>query len=158
MKGRLEEGFIFVGILAPLFLFVGVVFGFLAGCSGEGASADRSSGDRGSSSRAVGVDELMLNVDRYRENSLLVEGIVSGVSIESGTLALIDCREFIECGVTTCAKRTLPARWNGAMPRVRDAVRLEGDVRDEDGKLIFVARTLERMDAYPAGEKSGPAQ
>ena len=64
----------------------------------------------------LGVDTFMRNVDRHR-GVVQVEGVVSAISEKDQTLALIDTREFQECGVTTCASLQLPVRWEGVSPR-----------------------------------------
>ncbi|MBI2840629.1 MAG: hypothetical protein HYX75_20120 [Acidobacteria bacterium] len=96
----------------------------------------------------LGVDALMKDVDRHREK-VQIEGVVSAVSADKQTLALIDLREFQLCGIDDCAL-TLPVLWTGAMPSVKDLVKVEGRVRQSEGKLIFVASALERARA-PTG-------
>lgn len=94
-------------------------------------------------SAPLGVDELMTKVDRYR-GPVLVEGVVSSVAANQQMLALIDSTEFDACGVTTCARYTLPVSWGGAMPAVRSVVRVRGQVKEEPGgKLVFVATAVE---------------
>jgi hypothetical protein len=102
------------------------------------------------SGTALDVDEFMGNVTHYQP-PVRVQGIVSAVLPEKQLLALIDAREFEQCKVTTCASLTLPVKWAGAMPTVQDTVRVEGEVKESRGKLIFVARTLERLDTPPRG-------
>ena len=94
---------------------------------------------------AVGVDELMRNVDHY-EGRLRVIGVVSGTSTADHTVALIDIAEFEECGITTCASLTLPVQWSGPMPSVEDTVEIAGEVQELEGRLIFVAETLEKVE------------
>lgn len=98
---------------------------------------------------ALGVEELMKNVDRY-PGTVRVEGVVREVSAGQPELALIDIREFQECGISKCNELVLPVHWLGPMPSVEDVVRLEGEVRETSGKLAFVARNLEK-----AGPPSG---
>lgn len=92
--------------------------------------------------RIVGVDQLMKNVDEFR-GSIRVEGVVSAVSRTDHTLSLIDKQEFKKCGIVTCASLTLPVRWAGSMPSVKDEVLVQGEVKQNRGKLIFEARELE---------------
>ena len=92
----------------------------------------------------LGVDQLMREVDAY-QGSLQVEGAVSAVAAEDQSLALIDVREYKQCGVVTCAALTLPVHWAGAMPAVRDVVRLEGEVKESSGKLVFFASSLQKV-------------
>jgi len=94
----------------------------------------------------VGVDKLMKHVDRYR-GPVRVEGVVGAVA--KTTLALIDTEEFRKCGVTTCAALHLPVRWTGPMPQLQEVVRVEGEVVESAGKLIFHAQTLEKVTPQP---------
>lgn len=98
------------------------------------------------------VDDLMENVDHYR-GSIRVEGVVSQASLADQRLAVMDVGEFRQCGSTKCASLILPVRWAGAMPAVEDTVRMEGEVQDSGGKLIFLARKLEKVEP-----KSGEAK
>lgn len=90
----------------------------------------------------LGVDQLMKNVDQYH-SSVRVEGVVSAVSPAQHLLSLIDKQEFSKCAVVTCAALTLPVRWAGSMPSVKDEVRVEGKIKENKGKLIFEAKGLE---------------
>lgn len=97
------------------------------------------------SSKAVGVDEFMINLDRY-PGRVLVKGVVSAVSLERKLVGLIDAGEYESCGVVTCAQLTLPVLWKGQMPKVKEAVLVEGQVQKQNGKLLFMARALERIE------------
>ncbi len=96
----------------------------------------------------LGVDTLMRNVDQHR-GVVRVQGVVSAVSGKDHTLALIDTCEFQECGVTTCARLQLPVRWERTMPAEGDMVRITGEVKEINGKLIFIATTLEKASPQP---------
>ncbi len=100
----------------------------------------------------VGVDQLMKNVDKHR-GSVSVEGVVSAVSPRDHTISLIDTQEFKKCAVVTCATLTLPVRWSGTMPSVKNQVRIEGEIKENKGKLIFQAKTLEGADSQSGGSK-----
>lgn len=100
----------------------------------------------------VGVETLMKAPNRYR-GPIQVEGVVSAVSPERHTLALIDRKEFDECGETTCAPLTLPVQWPGPMPAVRDMVLLQGEIRSVDGKRIFVASALKKQPSGSSQEE-----
>ena len=93
----------------------------------------------------VGVEALMKNVAQHR-GPMRVEGVVSATSAAHQSLTLIDTRELQKCGVTTCAEFKLPVRWGGPMPAVRSVVRIEGEVREADGKRMFVATAVEKID------------
>jgi len=93
----------------------------------------------------LGVDELMKRVEQH-PGTVVVEGVVSSASADKGLLALIDVKEFKKCKTTTCPKLRLPVRWAGAMPKVEDAVQVEGQVGESDGKLVFLAKSLEKIE------------
>lgn len=99
----------------------------------------------------LGVDELMRNVDRHR-GSVQVEGVVSAVSATNQSVALIDVREFQQCGLAKCAELTLPVRWTGTMPTVGQAVRVSGEVEEKKGKLAFVAKSVEKFELPAKGK------
>lgn len=120
----------------------------IAGRSYDGDPPAASSAGS-TASRVLGVEELM-KATTQPPGVLRVAGVVSAVSPAEKRLALIDLRELDECGKTTCAQFTLPVEWAGAMPAVRDVVRVEGEVKETNGKLIFVAHTLERTTASAA--------
>jgi len=90
----------------------------------------------------LGVEELMRNVSRHR-GSVLVEGVVSGLLPGRRGVGLIDLKELEECGVTTCAPLTLPVHWKGTLPATKELVLARGRVGRVDGKLAFVATSLE---------------
>ena len=96
----------------------------------------------------LAVDTLMRNVGHHR-GVVRVLGVVSAISEKDHTLALIDTREFQECGVTTCASLQLPVRWEGALPAERDMVRITGEVKEINGKLLFIAQALEKASPQP---------
>lgn len=111
--------------------------------AGQTSSADPSppAASPVAAAAVLGVDELMTR-DPMPRARIAVEGIVSATDAKQKTVALIDRTEFQRCRVTTCASLTLPVSWSGAMPTVGQLVRLEGNVEDAGGKLIFAARQL----------------
>lgn len=114
-------------------------------CSRKADAEPKSVGNR-----VAGVDEFMKNVDANR-GEVLVEGVVSAVEATDRRVALIDSAEFEHCGVVTCAENTLPVRWAGELPAVKERVRVRGKVEEEGGKLVFVAASAEKL---PAGGTS----
>jgi len=99
----------------------------------------------------VGVAELMTHPDRH-PGVVWVEGVVSQVHPGERTLALIDLGEFVECQVVTCAKLTLPVRWDGPMPPVATTVRVEGAIEKQGMRKVFAARSLETTAPPPASQ------
>ncbi len=88
----------------------------------------------------------MRHVDQHR-GRVEVEGVVASEPANQ-SLALIDRKEFVECGLKGCTNLVLPVRWAGSMPKAGQAIRLHGRVQETGGKLIFVADSL---DAVAAG-------
>ncbi len=74
-----------------------------------------------------------------------MKGVVSAVSPKRHVIGLIDIGEFDSCKVFTCARLTLPIFWTGPMPQVKDTLLVEGEVKEIDKKLVFVARALKRV-------------
>jgi hypothetical protein len=97
------------------------------------------------SKAVLGVEEFMREVDNY-PGQVRLEGVVSAVAAEERALTLIDVAELERCGVVTCAPLSLPVQWNGEMPAVRDVVLLKGEVSESEGKLFFLAHSLERIE------------
>lgn len=95
--------------------------------------------------QVLGVEKFMREVDRY-PGTVRVEGVVSAVAADEHALTLIDRAELERCEVVTCAPLSLPVRWNGPMPSMRDVVRIAGQVQDEKGKLFLLAGTVEKVD------------
>jgi hypothetical protein len=108
-------------------------------------------GEPSTSNGILGVEGFMKDVDNYR-GKVSVEGVVSAVAVTNQMLAMIDLREFQTCGLKQCAEFTLPVRWTGTMPAVGQAVRVEGEVQEDSGKLVFVAQAVEKAER-PAQRK-----
>jgi len=101
-------------------------------------------GDRAETSMmndSIGVEHFMRDVDEY-SGVVQVEGVVSNVQADDQLFTLIDVREFEKCGVTDCAPLSLPVRWDGPQPAVKDLVKVRGRVEEMDGKLVFAAAGL----------------
>lgn len=137
-----------------LVLLLTLIFPMVLICNGgrnEGVLSAAFAAESGTG-KTVGVDQLMKNVEKYR-GSISVEGVVSAVSAREHMLSLIDTQEFKKCRVTTCATLTLPVRWAGAMPSIKDQVRVEGEIKEHKGKLVFEAKTLQVAASEPGGSK-----
>jgi hypothetical protein len=137
-----------------LFIMVGVIVsglpGFVSGGGGPVKGHPAGLTNMPAAKRVLGVDQFMTSVSRYR-GPVLIEGVVSGVFPRNRMVALIDTNEFKACGVTTCAKLTLPIQWTGQMPRIQDTVRVAGQVQQLKGKLVFVGQRLTRIDSKKRG-------
>jgi hypothetical protein len=96
--------------------------------------------------RTLGVDEFMTKVARYK-GPVTIRGIVTAVVPQRSLLALVDtgsCKD--SCSTTSCSRLTLPVIWSGTMPKVKEMVRVEGQIREvSKKKLVFVAKRLEKV-------------
>jgi len=127
---------------------------FGRGISGT-LAVDKTPSTAPSTQPALGVEELMKHVDGHRE-IIVVEGVTSAASPSDQQQSLIDRHEFEECGLAGCAAYVLPVRWSGAMPAVKDIVRISGEVKDAgNGKLVFVAISVEDGEPAVEGKEEG---
>ena len=93
----------------------------------------------------LGVDQLIKEVDRHK-GLIRVEGIVTAVAPDKQMMALVDVEQFKKCGVLVCPTYLiLPVRWVGTMPSLKDAVMIEGQVKERGGKLVFEAQNLDKL-------------
>lgn len=131
-------------LAAVLLAALSVLVAWKVRTQGPRRAAEATAASAQGTDPVLGVEALMHAVDRYR-GTVRVEGAVSAASAETQTLALIDTKELEKCGVTTCAPLSLPVRWSGNLPEIGQLVRVEGSVSEADGKLVFVAQTLQPM-------------
>jgi hypothetical protein len=92
--------------------------------------------------RPVQVDELVMHPDDY-QGRVLIRGVVAGVNQEEGVVALIDPREFEECGTVACALNLLPVRVNGTLPKALSLVHVIGEVTRGTNGLEVRAESVE---------------
>lgn len=91
----------------------------------------------------VGV-EAFIERDGMTSGRVRVRGIVAKTLPDKQLLSLVDVsdrEELVRTGKTQCV--TLPVRWPKEMPPLHSLVVVEGDIREMDGKKVFVADTLE---------------
>ena len=102
---------------------------------------------------ALGVDQLIKEVDRHK-GLVRVEGIVTAVVPDKKMIALVDTEQFKKCGLLSCPTYlVLPVLWSGGMPSLKDAVIIEGQVKESGGRLIFEAKNLEKLVPQSGGAK-----
>jgi len=101
----------------------------------------------------LGVDQLMKDVERHK-GPIRVQGVVTAVVPDKRMIALVDIEQFKKCGLLTCPTYlVLPVRWSGVMPSLKDAVIVEGQVKESGGKLVFESKNLEKLTPQPGGAK-----
>lgn len=118
-------------------------------------AADNPPATAPSTQPALGVEDLMKHLEQHA-GPVVVEGVVSAASSKDQLLSLVDRHEFEECGLAGCAAYTLPVRWAGATPAVKDIVRIKGEVKKDDGgKLAFVASAVDDIGPAVEGKEEG---
>ena len=127
----------------------GLLWGVLRGPVSRGGGPTSGPAATPNPQPDLSVTALMRNADRHR-GPVWVQGVVSAASEKDQLLALIDVSEFEDCATTTCAVLYLPVHWEGEMPGVEARVRLRGKVEKRDGRMVFAAAELRRLDAEEA--------
>jgi hypothetical protein len=97
------------------------------------------------SENIVGVNQFMKNPDKY-SGEISVKGVVSHVFSQQKLVALIDVEELRACKVVTCARLTLPVRWEGSMPEIKSIVKVNGKLSKEGERLVFSAKSLKKIE------------
>lgn len=101
--------------------------------------------------KILGVDQFMNGVDQHK-GPIRVEGVVIGVAPDKQMMAVVDTDQFRKCGILDCPTYlVLPVTWSGSMPLVKDVVRMQGQIKESGGKLMFEAKSLEKL-ALESGE------
>lgn len=94
----------------------------------------------------VGVDEFMKSA-RVGGGSAAIKGAVKAVYPAEKLFGLTDIEKSACCeSSSNCVTGILPVKWAGDMPRAGSKVRVIGEVREEGGKLLFVAQTVRALD------------
>lgn len=93
-------------------------------------------------SQSIHVDELTANPNDYT-GRVLIRGIVAGINHEEGVVALIDLREFEECGTVACAKNYLPVRVDGTLPEPLSLIQVVGEITRGTNGLEVRAESVE---------------
>lgn len=103
------------------------------------------------SSGVVDVDDLMKAPEKY-QGALRVRGMVRKVFAKEQRLGLLDA-SYANCCSTPCeSEKLLPVVWAGEMPRVRALILISGEIQRREGKMEFIAKSIEP--AQPAGGSS----
>lgn len=74
-------------------------------------------------------------------------GVVAAVSQGIG-FVLVDKREYADCGISCISEpgtKKIPVRWSGDAPKLEQAVRVEGTLRQTDKGLSLVAQEVRAL-------------
>jgi len=101
----------------------------------------------------LGVDQFMKEVDRHK-GPISIQGVVTAVVPDKRMMAVVDIDQFKQCGLLQCPSYlVLPVMWSGDMPALKDAVTMEGQIKESGGKLVFEANKIEKQALKPEGQK-----
>lgn len=95
-------------------------------------------------STVVQVDELAEHPEQYA-GLVTVRAVVAGVNQSNHVFGIVDAREFEACGITTCARYTVPVRYGNELPGAKQVVLVTGRLVKQDNGLVFVAERVERV-------------
>ena len=91
-------------------------------------------------------EQTVFSVKQYMTTSpsgtATVQGVVSQVYSDEHFIALVDSSNCKTNCKTSCKKPTLPIRWTGAFPKVKDVVRFTGATQEKKGERFFVATSM----------------
>jgi len=139
----MKSGIIAV-ILAGLVLVAGITYAFIRDRGDAVADETSPPAKLEASAAPVQVDDLADNPDKFK-GEIVLRAVVSAVNRSDGVFAVIDSREFESCGVLTCAKNSLPVKFNGELPDPRTVVEITGEVVKGEKGLVFDAKRVDRL-------------
>ncbi len=101
----------------------------------------------------LGVDQFMKEVDRHK-GPISIQGVVTAVVPDKRMIAVVDVEQFKKCGLLQCPSYlVLPVMWSGVMPSLKDAVIIEGQIKESAGKLFFEAKTINKSTSKLGGPR-----
>ena len=93
----------------------------------------------------VGADPLAYS------GTITVTGIMAGVSnSDPGIFGIYDIKE-LQCTTANCNKLYVPVRYQGAMPKVGDEVRVIGSFSKVAQGVVFTAEKIKVVRNHPIG-------
>ena len=93
----------------------------------------------------VGADPLAYS------GTITVTGIMAGVSTSDPSIfGIYDIKE-LQCTTPNCNKIYIPVRYQGAMPKVGDEVRITGSFSKVAHGILFTAEKLKVVRNHPVG-------
>jgi hypothetical protein len=117
-----------------------MAIGILATCADAQQAIDSISP---ASSGATMVNDLAADPSAYL-GQVAVIGVVAAVKAGQG-FTIVDKREYAACGLSCFNEpdtRKIPVRWDGAPPKLQQAVRIIGVLEKSDRGLVFSAKNV----------------
>src|SRR3984893_4101705 len=117
-----------------------MAIGILAICADAQQAIDSTSP---ASSGPTTVNDLASDPSAYL-GQVAVIGVVAAVKAGQG-FTIVDKREYAACGLSCFNEpdtRKIPVRWDGAPPKLQQAVRIIGVLEKSDRGLVFSARNV----------------
>lgn len=117
-------------------LFIGIVLAVVITSQGDGDILHVNQ---------VGADPLAYN------GTITVTGIMAGVSnSDPGIFGIYDVKE-LQCTTANCNKLYVPVRYQGAMPKVGDEVRITGSFSKVPQGVLFNAEKVKVVRNHQIG-------
>ena len=117
-----------------------LVIGILATCADAQQVTNSTSP---ASSSATTVNDLAADPSAYLGQVAII-GVVAAVKAGHG-FTIVDKREYAACGLSCFNEpdtRKIPVRWDGAPPKLQQAVRITGVLEKSDRGLVFSAKNV----------------
>lgn len=131
-------------ILQSASVSLALAFLILASPVDSNACDARSEGGPGVCEMSV---ESLMKSPRNHTGRIKVAGMVRSISPAHKIFGLVD-RDEKKCNTKKCSIMVLPVSWDKPMPAVKDEVLLEGSLKSVDGRLLFVAVSMEKLGVF----------
>lgn len=95
----------------------------------------------GGDANALQVNQVGADPSAY-SGKITVTGIMAGISQQDPSIFGMFDRKELQCNTPNCNKIYLPVRYQGAMPKPGDEVRVSGSFMETDGGFLFTASNV----------------
>lgn len=136
-------------------LMLAALLGSVAALTGTACSADHGTDaaeakasvpvQAAAPAKTLSVNELGGNPASHLGHIVLV-GVVGTVNQKKGFL-LVDTREYKECGLSCLTEpgtKKIPVRWTGTAPKLKDTVRVDGDLAKSARGYMLTAQRVSK--------------
>jgi len=118
------------------------IVGFLVVLLGAGLAL--ALGTRPEAPGALDVNSVASDPSAYT-GTIKVKGVVANVSPAETTFALIDSREYKNCGVVTCASKFVHVHYAGSLPNVKEELVVTGEMVSSPNGYVLEGKELQRL-------------